>query len=320
MINENCNQKCPYCFASEFVNIRKNNITFENFVKATKFILTEKDDKRFGRIGIIGGEPLLHPQFDDFVNYLVNKDEINRITIYTNGVLLEEHLDVILNDKVGLLININSPDDVGSVNFDKTQKAIDLLVNKYEKRNRLTIGLNIYDNIDYSFFVDIAEKFEIPRVRLSIVVPAYGKKKKGFEHFISLKNKVLEITKALLLRDIKFGFDCNWPVQCMWTTEEIEDLRLMGLCSDSRDLIPLNHSCCRPVIDILPDLMAIRCFGLSDKTKMPIDQFCTISDLRQYYMKNIDSVLAENPLLDKCNECHLFMNTCYGGCLANRIN
>ena len=36
MINEDCNQKCPYCFASEFVNVRKNDITFDNFVKATK--------------------------------------------------------------------------------------------------------------------------------------------------------------------------------------------------------------------------------------------------------------------------------------------
>lgn len=320
MINEVCNQKCPYCFASEFVNVGKNDMTFENFVKATEFILTEKDEKRLGKIGIIGGEPLLHPQFDKFVSYLVNKKEINRITIYTNGVLLEEHMDVLLNDKVGLLINVNAPNDVGSVNFDKTTKAIDLLVNKYGKRNRLTIGLNIYDNIDYSFFINIAEKFEIPRVRLSIVVPAYGKKKRGFEHFLALKNKVLEITKALLLRDIKFGFDCNWPVQCMWTAEEIEDLRLMGLCSDSRDLIPLNHSCCSPVIDILPDLMAIRCFGLSDKTKMNIEQFRTISDLRQHYVRCIDIILAQNPLIEKCNECHLFMSKCYGGCLANRIN
>lgn len=192
MINEDCNQKCPYCFASEFVNVRKNDITFDNFVKATKFILTEKDDKRLGKIGIIGGEPLLHPQFDEFVNYLINKDAIKRITIYTNGVLIKEHMDVLLNDKVGLLINVNSPDDVGRVNFDKTKKAIDLLVNQYERRNRVTIGLNIYDNIDYSFFVNIAEEFDIPRVRLSIVVPAFGKKKKALNILLHLKVKCLK--------------------------------------------------------------------------------------------------------------------------------
>lgn len=319
MINEVCNQKCPYCFASEFVNIRKNNISFENFVKASNFILTETDEQRRGKIGIIGGEPLLHPYFNKFIHYLVNRDDVKRITIYTNGVLLEECIDVILHDKIGLLINVNSPDDVGLGNFNKTEKAINLLVNRYEKHNRLTIGLNIYDNIDYSFFVELAEKYKMQRVRLSIVVPAHGYAKNGFEHFIALKNKVLEITKALLVRDIKFGFDCNWPVQCMWTQEEIDDMMLMGLCSTSRDLIPLSHGCCTPVVDILPDLMAIRCFGLSDKTKMSIDQFATIMELRQHYQMNTDSILVQNPLLDKCLKCDLFKNKCYGGCLANRV-
>ena len=318
MINEVCNQKCPYCFASEFVNIRKNDISFENFVKALNFILTETEDQRHGRIGIIGGEPLLHPMFEKFMNYLIDSEDVKKITIYTNGVLIEKYIDVILNDKIGLLINVNSPDNVGIENFKKTEKAIDLLVNKYNKRNRLTIGLNIYDNIDYSFFIELADKYKIPRVRLSIVVPAYGQTKNGFEHFIVLKNKVLEVTKSLLLRDIKYGFDCNWPVQCMWTEEEVEDLKLMGLCSEYCDLIPLSYSRCSPVIDILPDLKAIRCFGLSDKTKMPINQFNSITDLRQYYLTNIDSALLQDPLLDKCYECDLFKCKCYGGCLANR--
>ncbi len=318
MINEVCNQKCPYCFASEFVNIRKNDISFDSFVKAVNFILTEKEEEQRGRIGIIGGEPLLHPQFDEFVKYLVDREDIKRITIYTNGVLIDDHLDILLNDKVGLLINVNSPNDVGLENFNRTKNAIELLVSKYQKHNRLTIGLNIYDNIDYSFFVELAEKYKMRRVRLSIVVPAYGQTKNGFEHFMALKNKVLEITKALLVRDIKFGFDCNWPVQCMWTEEEIEDLKLMGLCSNTIDLIPLNYSRCSPVIDILPDLNAIRCFGLSDKTKMPIEQFNSISELKQYYLKNVDRFLVQNPLLDKCHECDLYKSKCYGGCLANR--
>ena len=155
MINEVCNQKCPYCFASEFVNIRKNDISFDSFVKAVNFILTEKEEEQRGRIGIIGGEPLLHPQFDEFVKYLVEREDIKRITIYTNGVLIDDHLDILLNDKVGLLINVNSPNDVGLENFNRTKNAIELLVSKYQKHNRLTIGLNIYDNIDYSFFITI---------------------------------------------------------------------------------------------------------------------------------------------------------------------
>lgn len=319
MINETCNQKCSYCFASEFVNIKKNDISFDCFVKAVEFILTEKDDKRKGRIGLIGGEPLLHPQFDEFVHYLINRMDVKHITVYTNGVLLNQHLDSILNKKVGLLININSIKDVGEENFSKTQEAVDELVNKYNKKN-ITLGLNIYDDIDYSFFILCADKYRIPKVRLSIVVPAYNKKKSGYTHFTALKNNILKVTKELLLRDINFGFDCNWPVPCMWTIEEKHDLEIMGLMGNSRDRIPSCNCCCIPVIDILPDLTAIRCFGLSDISKQPIGDFADINELRDFYYSNLDLKLCKVQLKDGCDKCDMYPHRCYGGCLANRVN
>lgn len=318
MINEVCNQHCPYCFASEFVNIQKNNISFENFAKAVSFVLTEHDVKRRGRVGIIGGEPLLHPNFGDYIEYLVKINEIKHVTVYTNGVLIEKHLNSILNDKVSLLININSIKDVGEDNYHKTEDAIRLLIKEYNKKNRITIGLNIYDCIDYSFFIKLADKYSFPKVRLSVVVPAYNKEKTGFAHFKALKETILKITKSLMARDIRFGFDCNWPVPCMWNEEELDDLKLMGLSSSSRELIPLGDCQCQPVIDILPDLTAIRCFGLSDKTKTSIDKYESINELRSYFYKNYDQVLSKNPLHEMCDKCELFPNSCYGGCLANR--
>lgn len=318
MINENCNQKCPYCFASEFVNVKKNNISFENFQKAVDFILTGYEGSKVGQIGIIGGEPLLHPKFDEFIKYLIDREDVKKVTVFTNGVLLEKHLDYVLHDKVGVLINVNSPKDVGEDNYNKTVEIIDLLVNKYNKKKRLTIGLNIYDNIDYSFFINLADKYGFDSVRLSIVVPAYGTEKKGIEHFLNLKEKVLEITKALLVRGIRFKFDCNLPVPCIWSKEEIEDLELMGLCSYSRQLIPLEQSVCQPVIDILPDLTAIRCFGLSDISKEKIEDFKDIKELRDYYIEKFDRVISKKPINNKCEKCNLFPLKCYGGCLANR--
>ena len=318
MINENCNQKCPYCFASEFVNVKKNNMSFENFKKAVDFILTKNDGGKVGQVGIIGGEPLLHPEFDTFINYLINRDDVKRVTVFTNGVLIKEHIDYIANEKVGVLINVNSPNDVGQANFEKTVESIDLLVNKYNKKNRLTIGLNIYANIDYSFFIDIAEKYNVNQVRLSIVVPAYGTEKTGLEHFLSLKNKVLEITKSLLVRGISFKFDCNLPAPCIWSEQELQDMELMGLCTHTRMLIPLEQSVCQPVIDILPNLTAIRCFGMSDISKVNISDFKNISDLREYYIEKYDNIISKKPINEKCKQCKLFPSKCYGGCLANR--
>lgn len=320
MINENCNQKCSYCFAAEFVNLHKNDISFVNFKKAVEFILTESDKTRRGKIGLIGGEPLMHPQIDTFLDYLIERKDIEHVTIYTNGVLLEEHLERILNNKVSLLINVNSVSDVGEKDYRKTTEAIDLLVREHQKKNRITLGLNIYDNIDYTFFVKIASKYGFSKVRLSVVVPAYNTEKEGFNHFVKLKESVLKVTKSLLLEDIRFSFDCNWPVPCMWSDEELKDLQLMGLASTNRELIPLNGCICQPVIDIRPDLTAIRCFGLSDISKISIEKFDNIQDLRWYYYRHYDSIISRKPMKEACVNCALFPSKCYGGCLANRIS
>ena len=317
MINETCNQKCPYCFASEFVNVEKKNISLDNFIKATNFILTEKEKRYAGRIGIIGGEPLLHPDFDTFIKYLTENEAVKMIVVFTNGVLIKKHLDSILNDKVALLINVNSVDNVGLDNYKDTEESINLLVNKYRKK-RVTLGLNIYDNIDYSFFIDMAEKYNQDLVRLSVVVPTYGKEKRGFDQFLKLKDTILKITKKLLVKDVSFKFDCNLPIHCMWDDAELDDLKKMGL-SGGREKIPWKYSCCTPVIDILPDLKAVRCFGLSDKSKVDISDFSTIGDLRSYYIEKLDSILSRFPIREKCKTCDLFPKMCFGGCLANRV-
>ena len=315
MINEVCNQRCSYCFASEFVNKKRNDMSFLNFKKAVDFICTAK---QFNRVGVIGGEPLLHPQFDKFISYLENNEKVKRFVVFTNGVFLLDHKKCIESKKVGILINVNSPLEVGENNYKKTVEAIDYIVNN-DDINKLTIGLNIFSpDLDYSFFTSLAEKYDFKMVRLSIVVPAYDKEKNGLLHFYRLKQKTLEIVKKLLVKGTAFNFDCNVPVRCLWDDEELEDLKLMGLTGDKKRLIPIEESLCHPVIDILPDLTAIRCFGLSDKTKVSIRKFKTIDDLRDYYVKHFDEDLSKNPLDDKCLTCEMFAKKCYGGCLANR--
>lgn len=38
MLTDVCNLRCPYCFANEFVNVDKNEISEQNFKKAVDFI------------------------------------------------------------------------------------------------------------------------------------------------------------------------------------------------------------------------------------------------------------------------------------------
>ena len=62
-LSSRCNLHCPYCFAHETMGAGSGDITLENFDAALEFLT------RTGpvNIGLIGGEPTLHPHFDEIV-------------------------------------------------------------------------------------------------------------------------------------------------------------------------------------------------------------------------------------------------------------
>ena len=98
-LTRKCNLKCPYCFADEFVNKANEEISIENFKKAYNFIKTEKGE----RLGLIGGEPTLHPHFDDFLDIILEDKDIERCIVYTNGLELDKHINKITNPKLHFL-------------------------------------------------------------------------------------------------------------------------------------------------------------------------------------------------------------------------
>ena len=68
MLNEVCNLKCDYCFANEFVDEKKKDhlksqkhIKLKDFKEIVDFITKTSDF-----LGLIGGEPTLHPEIKKF--------------------------------------------------------------------------------------------------------------------------------------------------------------------------------------------------------------------------------------------------------------
>ena len=145
MLTYRCNLKCPYCFANEFVNKDNTNITLENFKEAVNFITKEGP----ARIGLIGGEPTLHPEFDEILNILINNRFVSECTIYTNGILLDKFMKKIVHPKFRLLVNCNSSKDIGEASFNKMRENLDVLFKEYLMKDRINLGINLYDkNMD----------------------------------------------------------------------------------------------------------------------------------------------------------------------------
>lgn len=318
MINKNCNLNCPYCFANEFVNKddNKNNITVENFKKALDFIAS-----RDSHVGIIGGEPTIHPNFEKLIDIVISDFRIKRITLFTNGINIDKYERVLSNPKVTMLINLNSPNDIGLKNYNKIIDNINMFHTKYGF-NRHTLGINMYKpDFDFKYIVDALDKFNINVVRTSIAVPnnVSSRSFDMIEYFKIMKPRIFEFFRELEKLDIMPFYDCNSMPLCILTDSEREWLKTFvkhePKCNHSCNLI--DPAVCSPVIDILPDLTAVRCFGCSEQSKIKISNFSKINHLSKYFEHEIDAYATIIPTHIQCNDCY-YKNTkqCSGGCLA----
>lgn len=80
VITNNCNLNCSYCFTRNKINNVNDFISIEELYNILKFLNNEKN------IGLIGGEPTLHPDFENIVKILAEQNK--NILLFTNGVYL----------------------------------------------------------------------------------------------------------------------------------------------------------------------------------------------------------------------------------------
>ncbi len=320
MLNEVCNLRCPYCFADEFVNKNPKGISMDDFKTALDFSLSSGPGER---IGLIGGEPTLHSNFREILIMLINDSRVNNVTVFTNGIRITDFIDEISHPKIHLLINCNSPENMGLSNYKRMVENIDYMISKRYLKDKITLGINMYKpNFDYDYIIDLLEKYKLYSVRTSISVPnepAYVSE--PLNYFSLMKPRVLEFFDKLGSKGIVPFFDCNAMPTCIWTEEERSDALNKYPLSDKRTNIFDSAVSCTPIIDILPDLTIIRCFGLSEQTKRHISDFKNIEDARNYYCQTIDAFSCNTSHSENCVSCYeRKVGKCNGGCLCFKIN
>ena len=318
MITDVCNLNCSYCFANRFVNKNENHITKDAFLRILDFIETAKTKEH---IGLIGGEPTLHPDFMDLLSILNSRDEIDDVVVFTNGIKINEFWRELCNPKINLLINCNAPYIIGRQSFEKLRENIRVAINQYGLKERITLGVNIFsETFDYNYILDLIDEFNLDHLRLSITVPNKKEEYNPIEYYSKMKSVVLGLIKDTLIRDAMPYFDCNKIPVCVLSREE--RLELLEMCGEKAiSNIISEYSNCSPVIDILQDETCVRCFGLSDYMRVDITGFETIDDLRGFFENQVD-VHAHNTYYDeKCANCYeRVCRKCSGGCLQYKIS
>lgn len=328
MLTEVCNLRCSYCFANEYVNHNANEITLANFEEALAFLKAGGEYS----VGLIGGEPTIHSHFGQILDRLVEDEEIRNVSLFTNGVVLDRYAARLQNEKFHILVNFNSPADIGEAAYSKVCRNLELLIDRYGMKDRITLGLNIYrPDFDFGYLLDILKKLDFHYVRMSLTVPntSDGRTVDAMAFFRRMKPTLLRFVSAMLDNQIVPHYDCNKMPVCQFSDWERNEaiFRFESIPKEYRKLrvspdssILSEESRCFPVVDILPDLTAVRCFGLSQWTKTEIKDFKNIKDLRNYYVNEFDSYAYKLGNQEKCGTCYLRKTMkCTGGCLAYRI-
>ena len=341
MLTNRCNLGCPYCFANEFVNVDANEITLENFRRALDFIVGDGTQRR---VGLIGGEPTLHTRLHELLRVVIDDVRVETATLYTNGLVVEPFVRELMHPKFNVLVNVNGPADVGATRFERIAANIALLVDECYMRDRVTLGINMYKpDFAYDYLLELLVRHGFTRVRTSITVPNVeaGRNMDARGHFLEMKPQVKRFYRELLDRGITPYFDCNKIPSCLIDEADLAEFadlipraaevgasrtgsrseggRAMAGLHGPNGLLTRTVQC-HPVVDILQDLMAVRCFGLSERTKVPIDRFDGIAELVRYYENTVDAFACQTAYAAECRTCQLReARTCTGGCLAFKM-
>lgn len=318
-----CNLHCPYCFADTMIQTEDiKNISLDKFKDICHWILKDKPKNEIGHIGLIGGEPTLHPQFKEILSIMENifiKEKCEGI-LFTNGVYLEKFLPYI-PEKLHILINVNTPDAMNEEQWNKMNSTLDEIYSLGWFKNKVIIGCNICMEIDnYDFLWSIVDKYGLRNVRVSVTAPTKEEYKQDKDkYYQTMLPKFVNFVKEAKKHSVKLNRDCNQIPDCYY--ENIEDLQLVKqICRNENENEDKKQAHCGPVVDITPDFTASACFGAYEIVDCNL--FNKYSDLEYYLLNKIIMPKFINNCTGKCSTCkkhELF--TCQGGCLAfSKIN
>lgn len=325
MVNDVCNLKCPYCFANEYVNgDTSTDITYANFKKAVDWINHSSDVVQDAqRVALIGGEPLLHHQFEDLIDYACRERRPGQdILVFTNGICADRYVDLFARNQISLLINVNSHEDIGEIAY---RKLVDNIRMMRLKGVQMSVGVNFYKaNQDMSFILDIIKEFGFMSLRIGIVSPNTEEKRAlgSFHYYKEITEPLMNFIEECAKLGCQAHFDCQKIPYCIMK-DQLDRIQKI----EEKYRVPLGEltsdcGACHPVLDITTDLMVARCFGVSKREDTwPMDMFATEMEATDFFRTNYDNLGYLLHVNEECSTCKdAMLGRCQGGCISYKIN
>ena len=315
LLTTRCVRSCPYCFAKKEVSESpsKDLMSWENLVYLADFVWASGQRN----LSLLGGEPTLHPDFVDFVLYLIERNF--HVTVFSCGVMsdakleeLETHLNSKSAERLTIVCNINDPEQTPAPPKE-TESVLRFLS---VMGPRTIAGFNIY-RLDFrlEFLIDLINRYGMKReLRLGISHPIPGVDNAYIapEKISRVIGRLFSYRHLLTRFRIRPGLDCGFPL-CKLSDEQLGWLRrLAGKVRFG----------CGPAIDIKPDMNVYSCFPLSGFYRRSIFEFNSMKEVVDHFKDLHQTVRNEMAgLYEECDGCvHRVEGSCAGGGVCQVLN
>lgn len=283
-INNKCNQNCEFCFQYKFHKDYYNDMSLD-LIK--KFL--DKFPEEQG-IGILGGEPTLHPDIIEILNLMSKR--FSPFTLMTNLHIYDLRIiGTIINTKnITLLVNGNC--------FNGKSKIFDKNFNELLKYKNIHLGYTITNSTtidDFSFIFDYIEQDKNNKISLRLS-PNMNTDNFEFnkENFNSVLNELI-LYMAKYYNDVIISLDCSMNY-CFYDEDTFYEI-LMNYPN-----LKYNKEC-MGAIDVLPDMSAIWCSNFYTDPMFKIKNifdFNSSMEIRDHFKKIFE---LYNPKSVQCVNC-----------------
>ncbi|APV43704.1 Radical SAM superfamily enzyme, MoaA/NifB/PqqE/SkfB family [Dehalogenimonas formicexedens] len=303
-----CSNSCPYCFETGERRGGQNDfITMANVQ-----ILAEWARKtHLDYLSILGGEPFLHPELTSILSTFRRISPSTGFRILTGGVFKSRLLDDLSPDSAGLIFNINEPRDY--VNPKHFSKVINNVETAIRRGFRVILGFNVWrTDFDPTFMPRLAHSLARTNFRWTVANPQKYTQSKVLSpgQYQTVAERCIQMLETSTSLGIEALLDCPLPL-CFFNDEQLAWVKQYHEGTASR------LGVCDPIIDVTPELEALRCFALSKVGRVKVTDFSSEQEIRDWFLQRVDYQLLGNGCFERCADCHHFKTgRCYGGCLA----
>lgn len=266
LLTRACNRRCSYCFAMERMNGDAGasgrhdaplTISKDDFARVVEFAVRSGQ----GGLGILGGEPSLHPEFLDLL--AVSCEAGLRTTVFTNALWSKAKLGRVVelrrryDELLNFIVNMNEPSRSPAHEHARQARLFQAVP------EACCLGFNASrTDCDARFLVDVVETYGLQKeIRIGLAQPLADTPNEhvAAADYRGLAPAVMALAEECDRNDIRLGFDCGF-VLCMFSEEQVGRLVLAGAHFTSF---------CGPAIDVGTDLSVWACFPLSTFATCP---------------------------------------------------